>query len=151
MRSKPSSAGSSASGASGSVKCDELHARLGEAALVRVLAGCHELVAPGRGLEGVGVSELPLGVVRMSGLAHRSTRHLAVAEDGPRDALAELGVLGVRSGVRLLLVQDDHTMHLFLSVAGQSRLSRVGGTIVSSRDGDRLVRERRASAVALVL
>src|SRR4029077_15370736 len=98
MRSKPSSAGSTASGASGSVKDDELHARLREAALVRVLAGGHELVAPGRGLECVGGGELPLRVIRVGGLAHRSTRHLAVAEDRAGDALAELGVLGVRIG-----------------------------------------------------
>src|SRR5258707_608733 len=78
----------------------ELHARLREAALVRVLAGRHELLAPGPALERVLVGELPLGVVRMCGLTHRRSSHFAVSEHRIRDLLAHLDVLGVRILVR---------------------------------------------------
>src|SRR4051812_25323171 len=108
----------STSSSVGSVKLGELDDRLREAAFVGVLARRHELLAARRGLEGVLVRELPLGVVRMRRLAHRRTCDLAVAEDAVRDLLAELDVLGVGVGIRRLVVQDDDAMHCFLSVAG---------------------------------
>src|SRR3954451_9058553 len=97
---------------------------LREAALVRVLARGHELVAPRRALERILVGELPLRVVRVRGLAHRRAEDLAVAEHRVRYLPADLRVLRVGICVRLLFVQHDNAIHRFLSVAGGGRLSR---------------------------
>src|SRR6266478_7082632 len=102
IRSKPSSAGSSGSGESGSGNLDELHGRHRQPTIGDVLARGHELVAPDSGLEGVRVGELVLGVVRMRLRTHGRARDLAVAEDRVRDLLRDLDVPCVRIGVRRL-------------------------------------------------
>jgi uncharacterized protein len=54
---------------------------------------------------------------------------------------AELRVLSVRSRFRLLLVQDDHAVHLFLSLAGVWQTNAMAGEIVhyeiAAADADR--------------
>jgi len=63
-------------------------------------------------------------------LTHRSSEYLAVPEDAVRHLLAELDVFRVRVRVGGLVVEHDHAIHLFLSLAGGGTLERMTGEIV---------------------
>src|SRR5436190_923554 len=95
---------------------DELEDR--EPAIARVATGRHELLAAGRGLEGVVVGELPFGVVPVRRLAPRRAEDPAVPEGAAGHAPADLRVLGVLLRVGLLVVEYDHSDHRFLSSTG---------------------------------